>query len=158
MFQGLEDLYLSQCRHRHALFFVVHKDPLQSYDLSARLLNSLVHLATRTKGDFKTFKYGSKEKDDKPESSFPQLGCNIIVRLQSASDEFMSVSLYLLLLSPSCTSITTPSWFFADLSSRFALKPVKHNVLHIDFFSNKRILDFLLERKRDLPWRWRFRR
>ena len=59
MIQGLEDLDLSQCRHRHALLFIVHKDPLQSYDLSARLLNSLVNFAAKTKGKFK---YDSKEK------------------------------------------------------------------------------------------------
>ena len=50
MFQGLEDLDLSQRRHRHALLFIMHKDPLQSYDLSGRFLNSLVDLAARTRG------------------------------------------------------------------------------------------------------------
>ena len=48
MFQGLEDFDLSQRRHRHALLLIVHKNSLQSYNLSGSLLDSLVYLAAST--------------------------------------------------------------------------------------------------------------
>ena len=76
VFQGFEDLDLTQRSHRHPFLLVVHQNAFESDGVPCGFVNSLVDLPATASG-IQNWQY----KHNEPESSLPQFGRDLIISL-----------------------------------------------------------------------------